>query len=136
MSKPTHLPPDRPRGTEVDPEEEIVHVPKGQSRLRFVLTLSLTLFVLVIFTVGDQIMSTLGRRPSSEDYMSWVHPTRGRQSLSGPKFFEVKRALDSFYYAATGQSLSNEAGSDKNVAYQIITERLAQEAGVEVPDVE
>jgi hypothetical protein len=137
MSKPIHKPQDRPaHGTHVDPDEEIVHVPKGQSRLRFVLTLGLTLFVLVIFTVGDQLMTTMGQRPSAEDYVSWVHPTEGPQSVSVPKFMEAKRALDEFSYAATGGRMSEEDASDGGVAYQLITERIAQEAGVEVPDVE
>ena len=135
MSKPTHQSQDRPaRATRVEPDDELVHVPKGASRLRFVILLSLTLFVLVIFTVGDQIRGTFSQRPTSEDYLSWVHPERGRQSMSGPKFMEAKRALANFYFVATGGR--NREDSDEEVAYQLITERRAQEAGVEVPDVD
>jgi hypothetical protein len=135
MSKPTHQSQDRPaRATRVEPDDELVHVPKGASRLRFVILLSLTLFVLVIFTVGDQIRGTFSRRPTSEDYLSWVHPARGQQSMSGPKFMEAKRALANFYFVAQGGR--SREGADDEVAYQLITERIAQEAGVEVPDVE
>ena len=137
MAKPSAPQHDRPaHEPHLGPDDEIVHVPKGTSRLRFLLTLALMVFVLVIFTVGDQLMGTFGQRPSSEAYMTWEHPTRGHQSLSVPKFMETRRALDSFAYVTTGQGLSDDAGLDSSVAYQIITERLAQEAGVEIPDVE
>lgn len=137
MAHPSPPQQDRPaHGTQLGPDDEIVHVPKGASRLRFLFTLALTLVVLVIFTVGDQIMGTFGQRPSSEDYMSWEHPARGHQSLSASEFIDAKRGLDTFAYVTTGQSLGGEGASDSAIAYQIITEGLAQEAGVEVPEVD
>ncbi len=115
------------------PEEEVVHVPKGRSKLRFLLMLGLTLFVLVTFTVGDFIVSAFQGGRGSQEYMTWVHPTDGRQSLDYPEFVQYKRRLDDFY-RVQGVRAGRDQTSDEYVAHLVISDRLARDAGVEITD--
>lgn len=115
--------------------EEVVHVPKGTSRLRFLLTLALTIFVLLVFTVGDQLVGTTRRARISDVVMSWEHPTEGTLRVSEQDWYDFRRNLDAFYRVQGGR-MSREEGSDENVAFQMITDRLAHDAGIEVPDAE
>lgn len=131
-------PDPHPHETEVHTDEEVVHVPKGQSKLRFLLTLGLMLFVLVIFTVGDQFMGTFGGsrgQSRTAPYMTWQHPSDGPQSISFVDFVEAKRSLD-FFFRAQGQRPSREQTEDDNVTYLLITDRLARDAGIGVSKAE
>jgi hypothetical protein len=137
MSKPHKNDPSGvPTRPVLGPDDEVVHVPKGQSKLRFLLTLGLMLFVLVIFVVGDQLMSTFGGGPSrGGDYMTWEHPTAGIQRLQYPDFVDAKRDIDDFY-RAQGKSSGRDQTDDENITYLLITDRLAREAGISIPDSE
>jgi hypothetical protein len=116
--------------------DEVVHVPKGRSKLRFLLTLGLMLFVLVIFTVGDQLMSTFSSGPSRTGaYMTWEHPTAGTQAISYVDFTAARRAIDDFF-RVQGQRPDRRQTEDANIAYLLITDRLARDAGVEVSEAE
>lgn len=116
--------------------DEVVHVPKGKSKLRFLLTLGLMLFVLVIFTVGDQLMSTFSSGPSRTGaYMTWEHPTAGTQAVSYVDFTAARRAIDDFF-RVQGQRPDRRQTEDANIAYLLITDRLAREAGIEVSKAE
>ena len=137
MSKPAKKPPERPApGVQGPPEDEIVHIPKGQSRLRFIVVLGLMLFVLVIFTVGDQLVGTFGRRKTTEVYMTWTHPKAGVQRYGPSDFLEVRLSLDRFFVVTTGRGLGRGRDSEEEIAYHMITDRMAQEAGIEVSDAE
>jgi hypothetical protein len=126
--KPVH-----PEGERVAPvEDEVVHVPKGRSKMRFLLTLGLMLFVLVIFTVGDQLMSTFsGGRSRAGTYMTWEHPTDGTQSVSYLDYTEARLKIDEFF-RAQGQRPDTRQTDDENITYLLITDRLARDAGMEV----
>jgi hypothetical protein len=126
--KPVHA-----EGEHVTPvEDEVVHVPKGKSKVRFLLTLGLMLFVLVIFTVGDQLMTTVGGgRSRAGTYLTWEHPTQGPQAVSFVDYTEARRALDDFF-RAQGQRPSREQLEDDNLTYLLITDRLARDAGMAV----
>jgi len=123
-----------PAGAHGHEDEEVVHVPKGTSPLRFIVTVAAMLFVLVVFTVGDQLVTTFRQKGTSESYMTWEHPTAGVQRLDYPDFIDVKRDLDDFFRVATGRGLGRDMGSDEAIAYHIITERMAREAGIAVSD--
>lgn len=113
-------------------DDEVVHVPKGKSKLRYLLTLGLMLFVLVIFTVGDQFAGTFSRGPSpTGTYMTWVHPTAGTQAVSYVDFVNAKRQVEEFF-RAQGQRTGREQTEDANITYLLITDRLARDAGMEV----
>ncbi len=117
------------------PEDEVVHVPKGKSKLRFFFMLGLTLFVLVTFTVGDFIVSAFQGGRTSNVYMTWTHPTDGVQEIDYPEFVQYKRRLDDFY-RVQGVRPDRQQSSDENVAYLVIADRLARDAGIEVADAE
>lgn len=121
----------------VAPEgDEVVHVPKGKSKLRFLLTLGLMLFVLVIFTVGDQLMSTFSGRPSGTGtYMTWVHPEAGPQAVSYVDYTAARRRLEEFF-RAQGQRVGRQQTEDANITFLLITDRLAQDAGMQVAKTE
>lgn len=128
--KPEHEP-----GAFID--DEVVHVPKGKSPLQFYLVLALMLFVLIIFTVGDQLMNSVGRRDAgpAEDYMVWTHPEEGVQRYSQQDLMMVKRAVSNFF-RVQGVQAPRQLTSDESVAGMIITDRLASEAGIEIPSLE
>ena len=133
MSSPKK-PDPHPPATEAHPDEEVVHVPKGQSKFKFLLTLGLMLFVLVIFTVGDQFMGTFGgRRGQSRTsaYMTWEHPSAGTQAISWVDFVAAKRSIDDFF-RAQGQRADRRQTEDDNITYLLVTDRLARDAGIEV----
>lgn len=129
----THKKPDPAEAVTPEPAaDEVVHVPKGKSKLRFLLTLGLMLFVLVIFTVGDQLMSTFSSGPSRTGaYMTWQHPSAGPQSISYIDFTAARRSIDDFF-RVQGQRASSQQTEDQNIAYLLITDRLARDAGMEV----
>ncbi|HVS18362.1 MAG TPA: hypothetical protein VMT18_07170 [Planctomycetota bacterium] len=119
-------------------DEEVVHVPKGQSKLRFLLTLGLMLFVLVIFTVGDQFMGTFGGgrgQSATAPYMTWQHPTEGAQALTWAEYVGAKRSIDDFF-RVQGQNPGRDQTDDENITYLLITDRLARDAGMEVATAE
>jgi hypothetical protein len=115
--------------------EEVVHVPRWISRWRFVLVLGLMVFVLIIFVVPQQFMDLF--RPRAEapgPHMVWNDPVRGQVEYSPAQWREEMRKLGGFW---TAQGLdAREALTDSNVAYLIVADALAQNAGVAVTDQE
>jgi hypothetical protein len=115
-------------------EDEVVHVPKGSSRLRFLITLVLTIFVLLIFTVGDELMQTIGgknRNNAQQVHLSWVHPTKGLRTISEIQFVDELRRQRDF---DTLQMVSKNRIDEDQLALDLIDDELALEAGVDVPD--
>jgi hypothetical protein len=112
-----------------DHHDDLVVVPKGRSKLAFFFTLGIMLFVLFIFTVGDDVTRTLSgeQAQGSQTYMSWTSPTRGTQQLSEMDFVLEKRAL---------APLRGNDVQDDDVAYWIVIDALAQESGIAVTDEE
>jgi len=112
-----------------DHHDDLVVVPKGRSKLVFFFTLGIMLFVLFIFTVGDDVTRTLSgqQQQGSETFMSWNSPTRGIQELSSMDFMLEKRKL---------APLRGNDVQDDDVAYWIVLDALAQEAGIAVTDQE
>ena len=58
MSNKTNSPAEPQPGHEHD--DDLIVTPKGSNRLRFVLTLALVLFILVIFVVADMFQYVVG----------------------------------------------------------------------------
>jgi hypothetical protein len=123
----------RPQAPEktADLEDEVVHVPKGKSRLQFLLVLGLMVFTLIIFTVGDMLATSMGPSRGRQVFMTWKHPTLGTQKVEGGEFRNYKLGLDSFYRVAYGGRFRIDI-RDEDVALEMIHDALAQEAGIAV----
>lgn len=121
-------------------EDEIV-VPKGVSRRRFLLILALTIFVLLVFTVGDALQSSMtGGGGADEVFMTWTDPESGTtHEVMGSEFLATKRKLDRLWRAGGVWSPLNRADgrkakiTDEDVALYSVLEEMAIQNGVEVP---
>ena len=115
--------------------EEVVHVPRWISRWRFVLVLGLMIFVLIIFVVPQQFTDLFRPRAQAQGpYMVWNDPVRGKVEYSPAEWREEVRRLGGFW---TVQGLNaREALTDANVAYLLVADALARNAGVAVTDKE
>ena len=132
MSKTTTQHPDPPQSHNHD--DDLIVAPKGSSRLRFFLTLAAVMFVLLIFTVGDQLASTLtGSGEADGPFMVWDHPERGRVELDRPTFLTQKRALSYVKNLFEGRGARVD---DTDAALFIILDDLALSSGVRVTDTE
>lgn len=115
-------------------DDDLIVVPKGRSRLVFFLTLALMVFVLLIFTVGSELVQTLGGRgqgPST--YLTWRTPQGGLKELSDTDYVLEKRALSDLLSMLTGQ---RQTPSDDQTAYWIVLDDVARDAGVTITDQE
>lgn len=120
-------------------EDEIV-VPTGVSRRKFLLILALTIFVLLVFTVGDALQSSMtGGGGSDEVHMSWTDPDTGtKHEMMGSEFLATKRKLDRLwrtgYWAPLNRSEGRKAKiTDEDVALYCVLDHMAVQNGVEVP---
>lgn len=131
----TSHPPEEPTTQQPHGDDEFVYVPKGKSKGAYILTLVVMIFILVFFTVGDQLVSSAGGSSRGTDtYLSWTHPTKGTQNMSAIEFQRELQALDDFFRVQGRRGARSEDLADRNVAGLIITDALAREAGIEVTD--
>ncbi|MEM8712830.1 MAG: hypothetical protein AAGG01_17910, partial [Planctomycetota bacterium] len=129
--------------------DELIHVPTGQSRLRYLATIGLVLFLLVIFVVADLFQGTMtgGGGRTDEVYMTWTDPVdQSEQSVTESEFFETARFLstmNAFSVYAPDSLLFGEPDPNRrrrgepeesDVASFIIYEKIAKDAGVAVSD--
>lgn len=116
--------------------EEVVHVPKGQSKLRFFVLLALTILILLIFTVGSEIMQSVETRGrGSDDFMTWNDPAAGPVTVSWLEFQPEMVALEDFYRVQGMGRVRSLTDADATAA-MLVYDRLAQDAGIEVSDQE
>ncbi len=130
---------------EVAHDDDLIVVPKGTSRLKFILILALTIFVLLIFTVGDVVQSGMGgifggggRNPT---YMSWTHPDTGEKlevdSITFQKRMQTLNAMSSIgAYRPINFRDQRARVSSNDAAMFFILDKLAEDAGIEVSDTE
>lgn len=131
---------------EQEHDEERIHVPKGQSRLRFFLILGLLLFVLVIFVVPSAFVQSFvsgGGGGDIPDYMVWESPDGTTNTLSGQDFMQQKRDFDLleifgrdpqssiFSILGVGQV---DTKDDEHVAQLLVMEDVARSAGIRITD--
>ena len=115
------------------PDDDVIVVPKGQSKMRFFFILGLMIFTLIIFTIGDQFTQAFGTRtaPAERPAMAWDHPSKGRLEVDVGDWFTFKRALDNFYWVQNRRS----DFTDDFVARMMVLDELALDAGIEIsPD--
>lgn len=77
-----------------DHHDDLIIVPKGRSKRQFLFTLGLTIFVLIIFTVGSEFQNTAGgmfggggRNPV---YLSWTDPITKEKKEVRREPFDVR----------------------------------------------
>ncbi len=113
-------------------EDELIHVPKGNSALRFVLTFIVVVFVLVMFTVTGPMMATFeGRNTGDEPYMVWTDPSGTQRSLTEREFVEEKRGYTRLLDLIMGQ---RGDVNDENLATFLVEEKLAKDSGIIITD--
>jgi hypothetical protein len=117
-------------------EDDVVVVPKGSSRTRFLMTALLAFLVLTTFTVSREVVDVFsGRNPAKTAYMRWKRPDGKTESMSRSDFAMVKRELTTVNAILTGGRRTKDS-SDVQAAQHIILDELAKESGVEVTDQE
>ncbi len=125
---------------EVEQEVETIHVPRGKSRARYVMTIGLLVFILVIFVVSDLFQGMFARRGGSGPegpFMEWNHPRLGTRSVGARDFVLERRRVEDFYRVlGVDRRQLRDLTSDDNIARTLILDELAQEAGVEFTDSE
>ncbi len=138
--------------TEKHHEDDLIVVPEGKSRLRYLATIGLVLFLLIIFVVADTFQSALtGGGGAQEDptYITWKDPVAGTQKQVAEKeFFSTSRKLSMM--AATGifrpfsldygdQDTTSNRGrivSEEDVASFLVLEAMATDSGLAVSNEE
>lgn len=126
--------------TSAQHEDELVHVPKGQSRLGFILMVIVILAILVAFSITPAMMSTFSTGNRGETFVSWHVPGRAPQRMDSDTFRAEKLKLNAMQEVLritpplpTG---AFDAKSDEQVAKFMIVEELAQQSGMRVSDEE
>ncbi len=142
--------------TEHDPElldehGELIHVPEGQSRLRYLATIALVLFLLVIFVVADLFQTTVTGGNGGDDpvYMTWTDPVAKKShAIHAEDFTKTEQLLSMLagqvYFPPSSQFATPDERqgirpgdlTDEDVASFLIYEQLAKDANIEVSDAE
>jgi len=125
---------------EIEHEVETIHVPRGKSRARYVMTIILLIFILIIFVVSDLFQSAFSRSGGSsgdQPFMEWTHPSGGTRSVGARDFVLERRRTEDFYRVlGVDRKQMRDLTSDENIARNVIMDELAREAGVEFTDAE
>lgn len=137
-SKKAHRPAQQAAPAESGGEqhEELVHVPKGESKLRFFLLMGLTIFVLIIFVVPSAFLGALGgTNQSDEVMMRWTSPSGEEKELRASDFYQSLRAFDRLrnWGAHFGMQGIERASVPERARY-LLLEDIAKEWGIYVTD--
>ncbi|MEM9800508.1 MAG: hypothetical protein AAGA20_09280 [Planctomycetota bacterium] len=147
MSQKSQKASEVPEGTTDEHEDDLIVVPKGQSRLRYIATIGLVLFLLVIFVVADTFQSSLtgGGGASDPVYLTWEDPVDGQPNqVNQSEFVATNKLLsmmtqlrayypDSLLYGERDprQRLRQDP-QEEDVASFLVFEDMADDAGVEI----
>lgn len=129
-------------------DDDLIVAPKGSNRLRFILTLALVLFVLVMFVVADLFQFVVGGGGGNREnptYVTWHDPLSGEdEAVDGMQFDLTRRMLSQL--ASMGLYMPPSADSsnfrsrpdvgDGDVASFLVYEDLAEDAGIAISDKE
>lgn len=116
--------------------EELVHVPKGESKLRFFLLMGLTIFVLIIFVVPSAFLGALGGTDQTDEVMmTWTSPGGEEKELRASEFYQSLRAFDRLrnWGAYFGMQGLERASMPERARY-LLLEDIAKEWGIYVTD--
>ncbi|MEM9378846.1 MAG: hypothetical protein AAGB93_02775 [Planctomycetota bacterium] len=135
-------------------DDDLIVVPKGQSRLRYLATIGLVLFLLVIFVVADLFQSSMtgGGGRTDEVYITWKDPVDGAEhQVMSSEFLETAQLLrmltrlsnyplyfpDSLMYGEPDPKASRRMeATEEDVASFFIYEDMARDAGIAVSQAE
>ena len=132
-------------------DDELIHVPEGQSRLRYLLTIGLVLFLLVIFVVADNFQNAMtgtGVDQGDSVWLTWEDPLTGetieqsRNDLNRTgQGLEVVMRLGmyqppSFTTADPASRSSRPDVEQEDIAAFLVMERMAEGTGIDVSDEE
>jgi hypothetical protein len=110
--------------------EDTIHVPEGRNRLQFVFLIGLLIFLLIIFIVPGAFQNSMtGDGRDSLPMVSW-ETDAGIASMDLLDFQMEKRA-EAAALSLRGVRITP---SDEEIATILLTDALAVEAGVVVPD--
>jgi hypothetical protein len=138
MSKDTpSTPPTDPKASaRAHHDDDVIVVPKGSSKARFLMTVLLAFLVLTTFTVSKEVQDFFtGGDKARAAYMSWKRPDGTVEKIKDRDFMIVKQDLSRVNSILSG-GRSSQDHDDVSTARHIILDELAKEAGVEVTDQE
>ena len=138
--------------TQKQHEDDLIVVPEGQSRLRYIATIGLVLFLLIIFVVADTFQSALtGGGGAQEDptYITWNDPVTGApKQVQEKDFFDTSRKLSMMASTGIFQPFSLSYGdqdgasrgrrnlAEEDVASFLVLESMATGSGLAVSNEE
>jgi hypothetical protein len=128
-------------------DDDLIVAPKGSNRLRFILTVFLVLFVLVMFVVADLFQFVIGgggRNRANPTYLTWHDPLSGEDEASDDLQFNLTRRMLSQLASmglysppsAAANFRSRSDVDDNDVASFLVYEDLAEDAGIAISDKE
>lgn len=119
-------------------EDELVHVPKGQSRAGFIFMVIVIVAILVAFSITPAMMSTLSTGNRGATFVSWKVPGVAPVKMDSDTFRAEKLKLNAIQEVLrSAPPLPNgpfDAKSDEHVAKFMIIEELARQSGMRVSD--
>ena len=128
-------------------DDDLIVVPEGQSRLRYLATIGLVLFLLIIFVVADTFQASLTGGGGQQDpvYLTWNDPITGEpHEVLESDFFRTSRNLTimgSFGLYFPDSAIFGDAPPPRNgapkpteedIATFLVFEDLAKDTGVAV----
>ncbi len=117
-------------------DDDVIVVPKGSSRARFLMTAILVLLVLTTFTVSREVVDVFtGQGAAKGAYMSWKRPDGTVETMKQIDFLLVRQNVSRVETILSGGRSSKDR-DDAQIARHILVNELAKDAGVEVPDSE
>lgn len=127
-------------------DDDLIVAPKGSNRLRFILTLLLVLFVLVMFVVADLFTMVIGggaRNRANPTFLTWHDPLNSEDEVVDAQQFDLTRrvlsqlasmGLYSPPSAANSNARSRPDVDDADVASFLVYEDLAEDSGIAISD--
>lgn len=113
--------------------DEVIHVPKGSSKARFIMTFLLVIMVLTTFTVSSEVLNVLsGKDRTLSSYAVWTSPNGQKRTVSNKQFGEEMRALAPLIDMVF-PSQSREQTEDSVAAF-LAFEDAARETGIQITD--
>jgi hypothetical protein len=133
-SEQENIPPTATPQTALHPEDEIIHVPEGKNRTRWIMLILLLILTLTTFTVGDQLVNAVSGERRSDTYMTWKHPEDGIQKVSPEEYGTLMRSIN-MVYGMLGSELRDEQVREVTTG-TIIFSALGERAGIGFTDAE
>ncbi|HIG87572.1 MAG TPA: hypothetical protein EYQ25_11050 [Planctomycetes bacterium] len=127
-----------------DHKDDLIAVPKEQSKMMYMFILALMLFVLIIFTIGDAVRSALTGGGGSGDggvVVTWIDPVTGEEhSIKERVFMERKQSMQILMEAGFWSPVNPEATratvEDEDVLLYEVLDQLAANSGIVISDQE